>query len=110
MKKNLYDYSFKGKKVLLRCDLNVPLDNGIITDDTRILASLKTINYLISVGAKIIIFSRDYADYSRHTLLPLCLHHTGQKQPLALVQASILCADCRYLFGWKSTQCGALVS
>lgn len=78
MKKNLYDYSFKGKKILLRCDLNVPIDNGIIIDDTRILASLKTINYLISVGAKIIIFShlgkiKEEEDKANNSLYPVYL-------------------------------------
>ena len=47
MKKTIRDYEYKGKKVLLRCDLNVPIDNGNITDDTRIKESLITINYLL---------------------------------------------------------------
>lgn len=57
MKKNLYDYSYGGRKVILRCDYNVPITDGIITDDTRIKASLKTINYLLQKDARIIIFS-----------------------------------------------------
>lgn len=57
MKKTLLDYEYSNKTVLLRCDFNVPIDNGVITDDKRIVASLKTINYLISNGAKLIIFS-----------------------------------------------------
>lgn len=43
----------QGKKVLLRCDLNVPLDGTNITDDTRIRASLPTIEYLTSNGARV---------------------------------------------------------
>ena len=43
----------KGKKVLLRCDLNVPLDGKTITDDTRIRSSMPTIEYLVSKGAKV---------------------------------------------------------
>ena len=57
MKKNIKDFDLKNKKVLLRCDLNVPIKNGIITDDTRIKASLKTINYIIENGGSIIILS-----------------------------------------------------
>lgn len=44
-----------GKRVLLRCDLNVPLKEGVITDDGRIRASLPTINYLIEKGAALVI-------------------------------------------------------
>ena len=57
MKKTLKDYSFDYKTVLLRCDLNVPMENDKILDDTRIVASLDTINYLISNKAKVVIFS-----------------------------------------------------
>jgi len=57
MKKTIKDYEYKGKKVLLRCDFNVPLENGKITDDTRIKESLKTIEYLLEKEAKIIILS-----------------------------------------------------
>jgi phosphoglycerate kinase len=44
-----------GKRVFLRCDLNVPLKNGLITDDGRIKASLPTIEYLLSAGASVVI-------------------------------------------------------
>ena len=44
-----------GKRVFLRCDLNVPLKNGVITDDGRIKASLPTIEYLLSAGASVLI-------------------------------------------------------
>lgn len=47
----------KGKRVILRCDLNVPLDGNQITDDGRIRASLPTINYLLEQGAKLIVIS-----------------------------------------------------
>lgn len=57
MKKNIRDFDLRGKKVLIRCDFNVPIDNGKISDDTRIIASLDTIRYAIDSGAKVILFS-----------------------------------------------------
>ena len=51
------DLDLKGKKVLVRVDFNVPLKNGMITDDTRIKACLPTIQYLIDHKAKIILLS-----------------------------------------------------
>src|SRR5690625_1575471 len=56
-KKTLKDIDVQGKKVFCRADLNVPLENGTITDDTRIRAVLPTINYLIEQGAKVIVAS-----------------------------------------------------
>jgi phosphoglycerate kinase len=47
----------ESKRVLLRCDLNVPIENGVISDDGRIRASLPTMKYLIDQGAKVIICS-----------------------------------------------------
>lgn len=49
--------SLDGKRVVIRCDLNVPLDGTRITDDGRIVASVPTIKYLISQGAKVIVIS-----------------------------------------------------
>ena len=51
----LHEVDVAGKRVFLRCDLNVPLKDGVITDDGRIKASLPTINYLLSAGASIVI-------------------------------------------------------
>ena len=56
-KMTLRDIEVKGKKVLVREDLNVPLTQGKITDDTRVIAALPTINYLVSQGAAVIIMS-----------------------------------------------------
>lgn len=56
-KKVLKDYDFKDKKVLLRADLNVPISDGIIRDETRILASLDTIENLLDKGAAVILLS-----------------------------------------------------
>ncbi len=55
--KTLKDIDVKNKTVLLRCDLNVPIKNGNIVDDTRIDKSLKTIKYLIEKNSKVVILS-----------------------------------------------------
>ena len=56
-KKSVKDIDVKGKKVLVRCDFNVKMENGVITSDKRIVASLPTIQYLLDNGAKVILCS-----------------------------------------------------
>ena len=56
-KKTIEDVSVNGKKVLVRCDFNVPLKDGVITSDKRIIGALPTIKYLLDNGAKVILCS-----------------------------------------------------
>jgi len=65
----------KSKRVIVRCDLNVPLDGSRITDDGRIIASLPTLNYLVGLGAKVIVISHlgrpDGEPVSKYSLEPV---------------------------------------
>ena len=57
MKKTVRDIEVKGNKALVRCDFNVPMQDGKITDDIRITSALPTIKYLLENGAKVILMS-----------------------------------------------------
>ena len=74
--KTIRDYNLNDKKVLIRVDFNVPITNGIITDDNRIKESLKTINYAIENNAKVILLShlgriKEESDLLKNDLLPV---------------------------------------
>jgi 3-phosphoglycerate kinase len=56
-KLTIKDVDLKNKKVIMRVDFNVPIKNGMITDDTRIKAALPTIKYAVDEGAKVILLS-----------------------------------------------------
>lgn len=78
MKKTIKDYDLNNKKVIIRCDLNVPIKDGIITDDTRIKASLKTIKYATDNGAKVILMShlgkvKEESDLEKNNLYPVSI-------------------------------------
>ena len=76
MYKTIKDYNIKGKRVIIRCDFNVPMENGEIKDDARIVKSLRTIRYARKEGAKVILLSHlgrvkseeDKAKYSLKTV------------------------------------------
>ena len=57
MKKTVKDIDVRGKKVICRCDFNVPMKGDVITDTNRITAALPTINYLLDNGASVILMS-----------------------------------------------------
>jgi len=74
--KTIEDFNLKGKKIIIRCDLNVPIKDGVILDDNRIKESTKTIKYAIRKGAKIIILShlgrvKCEEDLQENDLLPV---------------------------------------
>lgn len=75
-KKIVSDLNVKGKKVLIRVDFNVPMKNGVITDDTRVRAALPTIEYVVNHGGKAIVFShlgrvKEEADIAKNDIAPV---------------------------------------
>lgn len=76
MKRTIKDYNLNNKKVIIRCDLNVPIKDEVIQDDTRIKASLKTIKYALDNNAKVILLShlgkiKEEADLEKNNLYPV---------------------------------------
>ena len=76
MKKSIKDFDLNNKKVIIRCDFNVPLKDGQITDDNRIVMSLPTIKYALDNNAKVILLShlgrvKEEADLAKNDLRPV---------------------------------------
>lgn len=76
MKKTIEDFNLENKKVIIRCDFNVPIKGGIIQDDNRIKESLETIKYAIDNNAKVILLShlgriKETSDLAKNTLEPI---------------------------------------
>lgn len=75
--KRLEDINLDDKTVIVRCDLNVPMENGIITDDNRIIKSIPTIKYLYENAKSVVILShlgriKNKEDEKKNTLEPVC--------------------------------------
>ena len=85
-KKTVRDIEIQGKKVLIRVDFNVPMKNGEITDENRIVEALPTIKYVLEKGGRAIVFShlgrvKDEADKAKNSLAPVAKRlseHLGQ--------------------------------
>lgn len=78
MKKDITDFRVKNQRVIVRCDLNVPIKDGVILDDTRIKACTETIEHLISAKAKVIILShlgrvKEEKDKETNSLRPVAV-------------------------------------
>ena len=76
--KTIRDFDLNNKKVIIRVDFNVPMKNGVITDDTRIKESLETINYAINNNAKVILLShlgriKEENDLEKNNLYPVAI-------------------------------------
>lgn len=79
MKTRIQDIDVRNKKVLLRCDFNVPVKDGVILDDSKIIAALNTIEYLIKQNSKIIILShfgkvKTKEDFEKNSLAVVAAH------------------------------------
>ncbi|BCZ44842.1 phosphoglycerate kinase [Clostridium gelidum] len=74
-KKTIEDIDVNGKKVLVRCDFNVPLKDGVITDENRLAGALPTIKYLVAHNAKVILCSHLGKDASK-SLAPVAVRLT----------------------------------
>ena len=75
MKKTVKDINVQGKRAIVRCDFNVPMKEGVITDDIRIVSALPTVKYLMEQGAKVILMSHmgrpDGEPNMKYTLKPV---------------------------------------
>ena len=74
--KTIKDLDIKGKKVIIRCDFNVPIKDGKIVDDTRIVGALETIKYCLDKNCKVILLShlgrvKEEADLEKNNLYPV---------------------------------------
>ena len=98
-KKSIKDINVKGKRVLVRCDFNVPLQDGKITDENRIVAALPTIKKLIADGGKVILCShlgKPKAPDAKFSLAPVAERlskHLGQEVKFFDCDC-VVCDDC----------------
>lgn len=100
-KKTIEDIEVKGKKVIARCDFNVPMQDGVITDDKRIVGALPTIKYLLDHGAAVILcshFGRPHNIFDAK----LELDKKEKKKVEALPESEQAAATAKYLEGAKN--------
>ena len=100
-KKTIEDIEVKGKKVIARCDFNVPMQDGVITDDKRIVGALPTIKYLLDNGAAVILcshFGRPHNIFDAK----LELDKKEKKKVEALPENEQAAATAKYLEGAKN--------
>ena len=76
--KTIKDLELNNKKVLIRCDFNVPIKEGKIVDDTRIVGAIPTIQYALDHNAKVILMShlgrvKEEADLEKNNLAPVAI-------------------------------------
>ena len=94
MKKIVTDLQVSGKKVLMRVDFNVPMKNGVITDENRIVQALPTIKYVIENGGKAIIFShlgkvKTEEDLEKRDIAPVAVRLSELlKKPVKFINAT----------------------
>lgn len=97
MKNHVKDLQVKGKRVLVRCDFNVPLKNGAIRDDNRIVSALPTIKELISKGAKVILMSHlGKIDYKKSPEEVQAAKEKNNMAPIAARLAELLGQEVKF--------------
>jgi len=97
MKNHVKDLQVNGKRVLVRCDFNVPLKNGAIRDDNRIVSALPTIKELISKGAKVILMSHlGKIDYKKSPEEVQAAKEKNNMAPIAARLAELLGQEVKF--------------
>ncbi len=92
-KKSVKDINIKGKRVVMRVDFNVPLKNGVVTDDTRITAALPTIKYILEQGASLVLLSH-LGRPDGEKKLEFSLKPTADKLAQLLGKKVVMANDC----------------
>lgn len=92
-KKSVRDINIKGKRVVMRVDFNVPLKNGVVTDDTRISAAIPTIKYILEQGASLVLLSH-LGRPDGEKKLEFSLKPTADKLAQLLGKKVVMANDC----------------
>ncbi|MCL2360204.1 MAG: phosphoglycerate kinase [Defluviitaleaceae bacterium] len=94
-KKTIDNLKVKGKRVLVRCDFNVPLIDGAITDENRIIAALPTIKKLVADGGRVILCSHLGKPEKKLSLAPVAVSLSGHLgQPVKFLADNQVVSDC----------------